>query len=983
MDIAIKKGLALVGVILLCYFVYGQEVTNVILGSSSVPSIIYSKIPEVIDIGKIDLNKYVVVNKFEDIEVSVKSNVTVINFRGGVNVVYQDKKLKCNDLTVFVVDNEVREIVGEGDIKFVNGSDLFEGDKFFYDLKNGKISLYSPKTKIGDQYYYAEIMKQLSSTKYFFENVSFTKSDLLFPNYNVNAYRVWLYRGDYLLSINNSYYVGIGSYLYFPTYFELYRYTDIFTDFGLETTLGFYIQNTFYPKNWFGEKIIPKVKIKFDHYERLGEYLGFEIPNINIISNLSINLISDFEYDKKYESYGGYIVNYIDQYGRKEYTEYRTFGWYYNLKANYSASGTSISFSTEDLNDPFLPSKFSSRREKFDVQRFVFPYENRFWALPGPKQNITRNIRIGYQYGISSFSLGLDWVYQLRSGYSTTNTNSLGVVIIENKTNKYANDYYRYDLQKLSGPYISYSVSPGSLLSYSYEQVFTNVSTNLPSSISISKYVTNEKILDKTSFEIDLFVIMTNSLTNVLSNVVVNDNGVTNYEIKTNIIENVFTNFSVDTNLIKTNTQTNLLPTSMTQQIVTNITTTKWLNFNLSPSASFSFTPNSIYRIEDGAPLEDTFSHNERVGINLTLNAIDNTFGLSSSLNIQNDSVWTRTDNPIRKKQDDLNSVAILNLGNSLSVGRNIFPKSIISFEPRISLSHSISYRLTRPKLLTPNEDPYVDDITSHNISSSISLRLFDFSIISNSLLNFLGFTSVSFSTGISYNLLYLKSEIKYRDDKNYWTNKISNPISISVSFGPWLSYRISYKIKISNDNTVFDPVLVSLSGGLSVKDINVMRLIKNISYFSIGYGVSFDYVNPINNNFTLNFSLGGKIDDYWSFAVSTSIVNNKIYRYVPEYAQRYNAPPLDMIQDIIDAINIFDVNALRRTLFKNTGVSITFSRDLYDWIASVSGGIRLYKDEIRNFAFFEPFIKFEVTSKKSIGIDVPPIQPELYRLFE
>lgn len=63
--------------------------------------------------------------------------------------------------------------------------------------------------------------------------------------------------------------------------------------------------------------------------------------------------------------------------------------------------------------------------------------------------------------------------------------------------------------------------------------------------------------------------------------------------------------------------------------------------------------------------------------------------------------------------------------------------------------------------------------------------------------------------------------------------------------------------------------------------------------------------------------------------------------------------------------------------------MNISIIRDLYDWTASISGGIRLYKDEINNFAFFEPFVKFEVISKKSIGIETPPIQPELYRLFE
>lgn len=972
--------------------------------ASRLPRLIFSR-SDIIDASKVDLSKYVFISKFDGIDVSSESNVTIINFRGGVKLSYQDKKLRCNSLTVFIVDNEVREVIGEGDVKFVSGKDLFEGKKFFYDIKSGKISLYEARTKLDDRYYYADIMKQLDSNKFFFENVYFTKSDLLFPTYRVNAYRAWYYRGDYLLTLNNSYIVGQGAFLYFPTFYELQRYTDILTDFGVERTIGFYVQNTFYPRRWFGESLLPRLKIKFDHYERLGEYLGFEVPSITLISNLTISAIVDFEYDKKYEYNGKYIVNYIDQYGKNDFREYRTFGWHYNLRFNYTVAGISASFTTEDLNDPFLPYKFSSRREKFDIRKFVFPNENIFWSPPGPKQNITRSLRASYQYGISSFSLGLDWVYQLRSGYSLTNTNSFGVVIIENKTNKYANDYYRYDLQRLSGPYISYSANLGNIISLTYEEKITNVSTNTNVSTTqpIRKYLTNETIINRTSFEIDLLRITTNYVTNVSTNVVEQKDVNTNLiqtNILTNIITVISTNLSVDTNRLLPRPQTNLITTNLATtnlpltnlaitnrttniNFSTNVQTFKWFQLNISPSASVSITPNSVYRIEDGTPIEDTFNHRESIGVSSSLGLFDNIISIASSLGIQNNSIWTRTDNPIRKKQDDLNSLATLSLGNSMSIGRVLFGDTLLLVEPRISVSHNISYRLTKPKLLSPDEDPYIDDITSHGVGVSASLRLLNLSLLSNAILNFFGFSSIVASSGISYNLLFLKSEIKYRDDKTYWTNKISNPITVNISFGPLLSYRVSYRITLSNDNVVFDPVGSGFSGSISFKDLVVGFLVERITYINIGYGLNFDYKNPINNVFSLSFSVGGIIDENWSFAMSTGVVNNKIYRYVPEYAQRYNVPSVSLVQDILDAINIFDINALRRTFFKNTGVTVSIIRDLYDWTASLSSGIRLYKDEARNFAFFEPFVSFEVKSKKSIGVEVPAIQPELYRLFE
>lgn len=953
--------------------------TNLVQPYSNLPGLIYSKNLEIIDIKKVDTQKYVLVTDFDNIEVQSISNILKIDFFGGIDAIYQDKRLKCDSLTIFVIDNTVRQIIGIGKVKFKSGKDIFEGEKFFYDLTTGKISMYNARTKLDDQFYYADVIKQLSPTKFFFENVYFTKSDLLFPTYKVNAYRVWYYRDDYLLSINNSYIVGGGSFIYFPTYFELYRYTDIFTDFGVENTIGFYIQNTFYPVNWFGEKIFPRAKLKFDHYERLGEYIGIEIPSANIISNLNINANIDLEYDKKYEVIGRRIFNYIDQYGKNDYREYRTFGWHYKLSLSYNVEGTSINFSTENLNDPFLPSKFSSRREKLDVRKLLFPYENTFWSLPGPKQNLSRTLKFNYQYGVSSFGLSMEWIYQLRSGYSTTNTNSFGIIVIENKTNKYDNSYYRYDLQRFTGPTITYNISLGDIVSLSYEEKFTNITTITNIDQQNTKFSTNEKIVSKQTFLIDLLTINTNILTNISTNITIEEDK-TNYSIITNIFENLTTNFSINTNLISTKKE-NIETTNI--NLKTNIFSLNWFNFKVSPNFNISLNPNSIYRIEDGTPIEESFSHTENIGINANLSILNNSMSIGSSLGIRNNNIWTKTDNPIRRKQDDLNSIATMNLGNSLSLGRTIFENKIFLLDPKISLSHNISYRITKPKLLSPEEDIFIDDITSHNISTSLSLRVLNLSLLSNQILNFIGFNSISFSTRVSYNLLYFKNEIKYIQDRNYWTNKISNPIGFSFSFGPWLNYNISYIVKVSNDITIFDPVLVSFSGSLSIRELSLSALIKKISYLTFNYSTSFDYVNPINNNFILNISLGGVIDENWSFAVSTSIINSKIFRYVPEYAQKYNVPSVNLLQDIIDAINVFDINALRRTLFKNRGVNISIIRDLYDWTASISGGIRLYKDEINNFAFFEPFVKFEVISKKSIGIETPPIQPELYRLFE
>ncbi|MGB9621010.1 MAG: hypothetical protein ACPL4C_01050 [Brevinematia bacterium] len=937
------------------------------------PQIIYSKNPDLIDISSIDTNKYIVITKFEKIEINSISNLHIINFKGKVNLIYQDKSLLCNSLTVTISSNRVKEVIGEGNIYFKSGKDLFKGSKFFYDIESGQISFYEVSTKLDDQYFFADIMKQINENKFFFENVFFTKSDLLMPTYKVNAYRVWYYRGDYLLALNNTYYVGNSSFLYFPTYIELYRYTDIFTDFGVEKTLGFYLFNTIYLKDWVGNKIIPNLKLKLDHYEKLGEYVGFEIPKVNLISNLNLSLILNFEYDKKFEMYNNNLINYIDQYGTGEFKEYRTFGWHYLLNLSYNLSGVNLSFYSENLNDPYLPSKFSVRKEKLDIERLIFPDQNYFWSIPGTKQYITRNLKINYTYGISSLGINFDWIYQLRSGYSTTNTNTFGVIIIENKTNKYDNSYYRYDLQRFSGPTVSFSISPGSIFSYKKDTFYLSQKVPLEEG-KFTKFKTNSILKSTNSFLINLFTINTNYSTNISQ---ISKEGETSYT--TNVIEYITTNTTIPTNLIKSNT----FNVQKNKNEIFSTNTFNLLSFSLSPSANISLTPDSTYRIEDGTPIEDNFVHTENIGISASASVLNNIVSLSSSASINNNAVWSRTTNIYQIKLNDLNTRASLNLNSSISIGNPILDKTIFKTEPKFYVSHGISFRLTRPKLLSYQEDPYIDDITSHSISGNVSIKILDLSILSNNVLNFLGITSIIASTGLNYNLLYLKSEINYINDKYYWTNKISNPFTINFSFGPLLNYGVSYKIKVSNDNIILDSTRVSLFGGISVKEISLNSFIQKISYINLGYSISFDYINPINNNLILNLSTGGIINDYWSFSISTSIVNTKLYRYVESYALRYNKPYINIFQDIIDAVNIFDINALKRTSFKNKGITFSLIHDLYDWTATISGGIRLYRDDVKNFAFFEPFIKFEVKSKRSIGIEVPPIEPELYKLFQ
>ena len=957
----------------------GLQKSDLVKTNFSNPPIIFAKYEDIIPLSKVDLNKYILISSFDSIEVRAYSNVYVIQLRGGT-FLHKDKRVSCNEVSIFVVDRDVKEISGAGNVVFLSGNDIYTGEKFFYDLDSGVVTFYNAKTKMDDQYYYADVMVQLGNDRYFFQNVSFTKSDILTPHYMVNAYRVWYYKNDYLLTLNNTYYVGISSFLYFPVYFQLYRYTDILSDIGVESKIGFYIQNTFYPKNWFGEKVFPRMKIKFDTYERLGEYLGLELPSINVISNLNLSGIVNLEYDKKFEEVGGRIINFIDQYGNGNYREYRTFGWHYTLNASYNVSGTSFSAYWEDLNEPFLPSKFSYRRENLDVEKLVFPYQNYFWSTPSVKQFINRNVRLNFGYGVSSFSLGVDWIYQLRSGYSTTNTNSFGVIVIETKTNKYDNSYYRYDLQRIEGPKVSYNVSIGNFISYKVEitNVYIEKGKTLAGegkdSVVISR--TNEISRKVDKFLSDLFIVSTNYITNISE--------VSNGIFETNYVSVVVTNLSIDTNLISKVTTNVVTNQKVETKDVPRTNILSLSSFSISPGASFSFTPSSTYRIEDGSPLEDSFNHNENVGISMNSSFLNNLFSLGSSVSIVNNSQWSRSSNPLKKKDDDLKTYTSMNMNSSLSFSKAFFESSFFQFSPSFGVSHSFAYRLTRPKFDNPVDDPYIDDVTVNSISLSVGLRLLKLSTLSNSILNFIGFDSINISlTGFSYNFVYLKSEYKYIDDKYYWTNKISNPVGVSVSFGPLLNYSVRYRIDISNENVVFLPASSSIGGGLSIKDIILKPFLNKLSYINLSYSFNFDYFNPINNNFTLSLSFGGMINDYWSFAIKTSIVNRKLFKYVREYAQRYNTEYVDLIRDIIDALNIFDINALRRTNFKNQGLSVSLTYDLYDWFATISGGVRLYKDEIKNFAFFEPYVMFEVKSKKNIGIEFPPIQPELYRLFE
>ncbi len=108
----------------------------------------------------------------------------------------------------------------------------------------------------------------------------------------------------------------------------------------------------------------------------------------------------------------------------------------------------------------------------------------------------------------------------------------------------------------------------------------------------------------------------------------------------------------------------------------------------------------------------------------------------------------------------------------------------------------------------------------------------------------------------------------------------------------------------------------------------------KNRIRFSFAFNSTLliDLQRFTQSNFRLGFNFSFFIHEFLEITLSSSILNDQIYLYIPELAATTGRTPRNFFLDLLRSINIFDMADLQRGLFKLQDISLRVVHHLVDW---------------------------------------------------
>jgi lipopolysaccharide assembly outer membrane protein LptD (OstA) len=231
----------------------------------------------------------VVLNHAEFIRYTEAENGDELIFlSGNVDVLFGKKKIKADQVEI----NSSRKLVaGVGNVRFLDGENLYTGDSFFYDEVNDEGYFYDSKTEVGAFITRGQVIHKIpDEDKYVVENVVLSTEDIKNPHYWLTGEKLYAYNSEKVLVKNASIYYGQDELLRLPYLYRNLRERRLKTSLYFRDRSGLVWQNTYAPYKTDEKELI----LKGDFYERLGFYSGVEYDVADRMNlDLSVALSKD------------------------------------------------------------------------------------------------------------------------------------------------------------------------------------------------------------------------------------------------------------------------------------------------------------------------------------------------------------------------------------------------------------------------------------------------------------------------------------------------------------------------------------------------------------------------------------------------------------------------------------------------------------------------------------------------------------------
>jgi len=901
------------------------------------------------------LEEYVIFDNYDEIEYQSfeKEDVKHIKFLGNVRVRFQDKKIKSRMLIITLVSNKVIELSAFDNVELQDKDNFYLADKASIDPERKIGVLYNVRSFLKDVtggggpvsvtrglFFDARKVTILGENKLVFDDAYFTFTDIEPPPYRVFSKKVWYFKGEIIYALFDAYYIGQNIFLPLPFYFRWEKFSGARTSFGQEKRIGWYLMNTIDLSTTDGN-----YTFYVDFYERLGQYImvnymnKMDIGPFNML-NVRFNGANDqrIVYDPVNDRYSQDIIT-----ESNIVTNISQLCWNYTINASLKKENINISLYWEDINDPLFKHKFISRRESFDIRQVIQPLDNSFYgasrgSLDIKDQTFYRSLSLS-GYG---FSLSGRWNYAL---YEIPDFN------------RYTTDRYRYYLQSVSFPKISYS--PGDIPIFNISHSIPLTASNLPAtpviqSTAVQKLETNSNSVSPSAGNIVTTNIVDKTQSFTVYNLGVSIGGEFSYDS----LENFNTNREPTSDSYSHNESVSLkINGDFINKLITSGVNLNFKNLKkwaTDPVVNSNFTKSSGYSLS-----MDGNSGISYTPIFFPLQWYEITLPLSLSHNFTYEFVKTTTDVPLKSTHT-----------TTFNPGGTFFNNQI---KTDFSLTHYICYRLTN---ITDENDKYLNNVLERTLYLRYGINLF----------YFYSKHWVSAYTETKLDILETKTNPKVIWDYPEITNRIvagySPKIKLSFSpseeFNPLPSFTYVYDI-LKNTNES-----LSIQSRYSLRNIYDFLFYK-IEILNIDSSLYWDFLNPRKDIFSMTFSTVVWFDRYWKLSFSTSSYNRNIYRYLKDY----NPPDKDFIhvdfwQNLIDSINIFDYEALKRGYFKVQQFNFVLTHYiLEEWELNISFNIQRKVETSRQIAYWEPSLLITFVLRGTTE-QFPPYQkifvPERYQ---
>ena len=984
-----------------------------------------------------DAGVFIILDNADDIRVQEfeDTDTSEAVMLGNVRVRFDSSFLKAEKFIVTIKDSIVVNVGAYGNVELTMSGTKYLTDSLNYQPDMERGIMYNVRSVMDEGsginledkpfFYRAEKVTIQTPTRFVMENVSLSTSDVRFDHYSIKVKKLWYIQGKVALVFGLEYVTGQASFFWLPVFLQVEGSDGLRTSFGNEKRIGYYFINNYGLSSKWGN-----FDFGFDFYERQGQYfqMEYEAPELEILQNLDFktSLANDIRSVKNGNLFSQWVDPLLNSGldGPKDYQRISQFSWYYKLDMTLATSGVSLNIKTEDLNDPYFLSKYSYRNQFDDADSINFVNllnagTHSWFGYQGDIQPSLNTIARGFNLSAGNLALSASWEL-----IRVTRPND------ENKGNQFLNSYFDYEVRSYTLPSLTYNFGSLDLLKYNYStksKITVLRSDGKSNTMNIDKLPEYEEGLTKSSNRSIKREILAQENNKIKTNFITNFTPIT----VTNVITNEYNWFDISLNASASVSYSSQKTRGTNDSTMTSdpemLSNTNWtiisdinkheeqgsLNMNMDLF-------NNVWSIDNGL----SFNYREQwssFGANYTNSQrdsglkIDYKVGTSVSPNkIWNDDEWYRTSLNFNTSANySYPLYYLLRLQTDFVRESQFSWNNTLAWEwlqwqrnPIFGLNLTFNWNL-RDRVPTADQDRviagdsqniYIGNRIFDRLTVGAKTRLFWFYIGTEATVDILNTTTNDLANnfrpiaGSSFTNRFVggypKLLVEFTPDSKY-------------HYIPKLSYR--YNLFEQSRNGVYTntstepgvpdeivPTVLRADRSFSLEMLWDVRLknyqipalypfIYELSEFGFVLQYYQDFVNVRNSFLRLDFSVGVKFTKYLTFRFSSQMLNNKIHLY---YAGGvFNGQPVlapgetskEFWGDLGDGLKIWDQDALKRSSFKLQSLSFELIHDLDTWDMRLIFNLGRRVDDVKQIAFWEPYIGVAFTMKGSSAADIFP----------